>query len=62
MPVDTPDANTDLCRSGLPDKPLPEMMAQGFASNAAGLHGSHIGSKKECQAMLQMCADKGKLD
>jgi len=44
---------------GLPDKPLPEMMAQGFASNAAGLHGSHIGSKKECQAMLQMCADKG---
>lgn len=47
-----------LC--GLPDKPLPEMMAQGFASNAAGLHGSHIGSKKEVQAMLQMCADKGK--
>lgn len=29
---------------GLPDEPLPEMMAQSFAGNAAKLTGSHLGN------------------
>lgn len=32
---------------GLPDEPLPEMMAQGFASNAAKLTGSHLGNNRK---------------
>lgn len=43
---------------GLPDKPLPEMMAQMFASNAAKLTGSHLGNHQEMEAMLQLAADK----
>lgn len=43
---------------GLPDKPLPEMMAQDFAPNAAKICGSHIGSKKEALEMLKLAAEK----
>lgn len=32
---------------GLPDEPLPEMMAQGFAGNAAKLTGSHLGNNRK---------------
>lgn len=32
---------------GLPDEPLPEMMAQMFAGNAAKLTGSHLGNNRE---------------
>lgn len=35
---------------GLPDKPLPEMMAQQFASNAAKLTGSHLGNNRKAIA------------
>lgn len=44
---------------GLPDKPLPEMMAQAFAGNAAKLTGSHLGNNQEMNAMLKLAADKG---
>ncbi|KAK3316416.1 NADP-dependent alcohol dehydrogenase 6 [Apodospora peruviana] len=44
---------------GLPDKPLPEMKAFDFVSNAAKLTGSHLGNHQEMEAMLQLAADKG---
>lgn len=44
---------------GLPDEPLPEMMAQAFAGNAAKLTGSHLGNNQEMNAMLKLAADKG---
>ena len=43
---------------GLPDKPLPEMMAQDFAPNGSHIGGSHIGSKVEAIAMLKLAAEK----
>lgn len=43
---------------GLPDKPLPEMMAQDFTSNGSSIGGSHIGSKKEAIAMLKLASEK----
>lgn len=32
---------------GLPDEPLPKMMAQSFAGNAAKLTGSHLGNNRK---------------
>jgi len=43
---------------GLPDRPLPELMAQDFAPNGAKICGSHIGSKKEALDMLKLAVDK----
>jgi alcohol dehydrogenase (NADP+) len=43
---------------GLPDKPLPEMMAQDFTSNGSSIGGSHIGSKKEALEMLKLASEK----
>jgi len=43
---------------GLPDKPLPEMMAQDFTTNGSKIGGSHIGSKKEAMAMLKLASEK----
>lgn len=41
---------------GLPDEPLPEMMAQGFAGNAAKLTGSHLGNnRKPLLPLLFLC-------
>ena len=53
------NVNGSFVTCGMPDKPYPPMTAQGMAANAAQFCGSHIGNKKECQQMLQMCADKG---
>ncbi|KUI69728.1 NADP-dependent alcohol dehydrogenase 6 [Cytospora mali] len=44
---------------GLPDEPLPEMLAFNFAANAAKLTGSHIGNHQEMEAMLKLAAEKG---
>lgn len=44
---------------GLPDQPLPEMMAQTFAGNAAKLTGNHLGNNQEMNDMLKLAADKG---
>ena len=43
---------------GLPDKPLPQMMAQDFAPNGAKIGGSHIGNDQECLEMLKLAAEK----
>ncbi|KAK3682437.1 NADP-dependent alcohol dehydrogenase 6 [Podospora appendiculata] len=43
---------------GLPDKPLPEVKAFDFVSNAAKLTGSHLGNHQEMEAMLQLAAEK----
>lgn len=43
---------------GLPDKPLPQMMAQDFAPNGAAISGSHIGSRPEMIAMLKLASEK----
>ena len=43
---------------GLPDKPLPQMMAQDFAPNGSTIGGSHIGSRPEMEQMLKLASDK----
>lgn len=43
---------------GLPDKPLPEMMAQDFVPNGSSISGSHIGSRPEMLKMLKLAADQ----
>lgn len=43
---------------GLPDKPLPQMMAQDFTPNGCTIGGSHIGSRPEMLKMLKLAADK----
>jgi alcohol dehydrogenase (NADP+) len=43
---------------GLPDEPLPQMMAQDFVSNMAAISASHIGCRPEALAMLKLAADK----
>lgn len=42
---------------GLPDKPLPQMMAQDFAPNGAKIAGSHIGSRPEMFRMLKLASE-----
>lgn len=48
-----------LHQCGLPDKPLPEFSAAAMSSNGCSLSVSHIGSKKEANAMLKLAAEKG---
>ena len=43
---------------GLPDKPLPQLMAQNFAPNGCSIGGSHIGSRPEMIAMLKLASEK----
>ena len=43
---------------GLPDKPLPQLMAQDFVPNGCAISASHIGSRPEMLKMLQLAADK----
>ncbi|KAI9836755.1 MAG: hypothetical protein M1837_003243 [Sclerophora amabilis] len=42
---------------GLPDKPLPPLMAQDFAPNGCAISGSHIGSRPEVLAMLKLVSN-----
>ncbi|KAK3673003.1 hypothetical protein LTR78_007114 [Recurvomyces mirabilis] len=41
---------------GLPDAPLPQLMAQDFAPNGCYLGGSHLGNRQEMEAMLELAA------
>jgi len=50
--------NGEFHNVGLPDKPLPQMMAQDFAPNGSKIAGSHIGSRKECLEMLKLASEK----
>ncbi|MCJ1309899.1 hypothetical protein MMC25_003560 [Agyrium rufum] len=50
--------NGEFHNVGLPDKPLPQLMAQDFAPNGAKLTGSHIGSRPEMLSMLKLASEK----
>ncbi|TVY68871.1 NADP-dependent alcohol dehydrogenase [Lachnellula suecica] len=50
--------NGEFHNVGLPDKPLPELMAQNFASNGCKLTGSHLGNREEALAMLKLASEK----
>lgn len=50
--------NGEFHNVGLPDNPLPKMMAQDFAPNGAKIGGSHIGSRPEMLAMLKLASEK----
>ncbi|PHH65695.1 hypothetical protein CDD81_1781 [Ophiocordyceps australis] len=49
----------DFHMVGLPDKPLPQIMAQTFAANAPKLTASHLGNHVEMEELLQLAADRG---
>lgn len=51
--------NGDFHHVGLPDKPLPNLMAQDFTPNGCKMGGSHIGNRPEALAMLKLASDKG---
>ena len=44
---------------GLPDEPLPKMMAQDFTINGCKMGASHIGNRPEMLAMLKLASEKG---
>lgn len=48
-----------LCSVGLPDHDLEGVNPMSFVSNGAYFGSSHIGNKKECNAMLKLAADNG---
>ncbi|MCJ1278086.1 hypothetical protein MMC21_005900 [Puttea exsequens] len=57
--MSTLNVNGEFHNVGLPDQPLPTMMAQDFAPNGAKMGGSHIGNRPEMLAMLKMASEKG---
>jgi alcohol dehydrogenase (NADP+) len=50
--------NGKLHHVGLPDGPLPQLMAQDFAANGSSMGTSHIGCRPEALAMLKLVAEK----
>lgn len=50
--------NGEFHNVGLPDEPLPQIMAQNFAPNGCKIGGSHIGSRPEMLRMLKLVVDK----
>lgn len=56
--MSTLNVNGEFHNVGLPDKPLPTMMAQDFTPNGAKMGGSHIGSRPEMLAMLKLASEK----
>ena len=52
------NVNGKLNHVGLPDGPLPQLMAQDFAANGSSMGTSHIGCRTEALAMLKLVADK----
>lgn len=53
------DVHGKFITVGLPELPLPQLKAFDFIPNGCFIGGSHIGSKKECLAMLNLAAEKG---
>jgi len=43
---------------GLPDEPLPPMMAQQFVPGGYYIGASHIGNREEMEAMLKLASEK----
>ena len=56
--MSTLNINGELHHVGLPDKPLPELMAQHFTPNGCKMGGSHIGNRPEMLAMLKLVSEK----
>lgn len=56
--MSTLNINCTIHHVGLPDKPLPEMMAQDFTSNGCQMGASHIGNRPEMLAMLKLASEK----
>ena len=56
--MSTLNINGEFHNVGLPDEPLPKMMAQDFAPNGSKIGGSHIGSRPEMLAMLKLASEK----
>ena len=50
--------NGEFHHVGLPDFPLPTMMAQDFTTNGSKMGASHIGSRPEMLAMLKFASEK----
>lgn len=50
--------NCTMNNVGLPDKPLPQLMAQDLVPNGCSISASHIGSRPEMLKMLKLAADK----
>lgn len=50
--------NCQFHQVGLPDEPMPQLMAQQFMPNGSSIGASHIGSRPECLAMLKLAAEK----
>ncbi|QSZ30695.1 hypothetical protein DSL72_000253 [Monilinia vaccinii-corymbosi] len=50
--------NAEFHNVGLPDNALPRLMAQDFVANGCKIGASHIGSRKEALAMLQLAVEK----
>ncbi|KAI9669201.1 MAG: hypothetical protein M1817_004743 [Caeruleum heppii] len=56
--MSTLNVNGTFHNVGLPDKPLPQIMAQDFAPGGWNIGGSHIGSRPEMLAMLKLASEK----
>ena len=56
--MSTLNINADFHHVGLPDEPLPAIMAQDFTVNGSKMGGSHIGNRPEAIAMLKLASDK----
>ena len=57
--MSTLNINGEFHNVGLPNEPLPQMMAQDFAPNGSKMGGSHIGNRPEALAMLKLASEKG---
>ena len=57
--LSTLNINGEFHNVGLPDEPLPTMMAQEFTLNGARMGGSNIGNRPEMLAMLKMASEQG---
>ena len=56
--MSTLNINGELHHVGLPDEPLPTMMAQDFTINGCKMGASHIGNRPEMLAMLKLASEK----
>ena len=56
--MSTLNVNGEFHNVGLPDQPLPKMMAQDFAPNGAKMGGGHIGNRPEMLSMLKLASEK----
>ena len=56
--MSTLNVNGEFHNVGLPDKPLPTMMAQDFTANGCKMGASHIGNRPEMLSMLKLASEK----